>query len=253
MKDIKEKYSVPVFQNINILKDIEYAVAKIGEHNEKLLLDVYSPFDGTANKRPAIVWIHGGGFKMGIDKSQNYIVRLAIEFAKKGFVSFSINYRVRNDPYGDMLGSLKDAVNDAIASINFIRHNWDKYKINKNKIILAGGSSGGMIATNLCLLNKKAPQWNKSKILGLVNLWGSPGTSMMLDKIYEDFPPTLIIHGTDDHTIPYSQSEGLVRELKRKNIECVFCSIHGAYHTPVKYLDEIINCIAKFIYNKLGN
>ena len=54
------------------------------------------PTGDTVTSRPAIVWIHGGGFTGG-DKTSAEIVAEANAFAKKGFVNVSINYRLRAD------------------------------------------------------------------------------------------------------------------------------------------------------------
>ena len=60
---------------------------------QTLKLDVYQPHGDTVTKRPAIVWVHGGGFKTGT-KTSGEIVDQANEFAKRGYLNVSIDYRL---------------------------------------------------------------------------------------------------------------------------------------------------------------
>ena len=79
-----------------------------------LRLDVYTPEGDEEINRPVIIWLHGGGFVKGNDRTQGYIVTLAQEFTKRGYVSISANYSVRAKPEDDMEGTITDAVDDEI-------------------------------------------------------------------------------------------------------------------------------------------
>ena len=88
------RYLYPLFEKIDIQQDIEFSKVINSEGRfEKLLLYVYSPAGDVQTDRPVILWIHGGGFRPGNDKTQSYIVKLATQFASKGYVCLSINYR----------------------------------------------------------------------------------------------------------------------------------------------------------------
>jgi len=100
--------------------------------------------------RPVILWMHGGGLRKGNDKTQGYIVRVAHEFAQRGYVCVSIDYRVRNNPADDKQGTLTDAMEDAMKGLDWIWQNHEVLKIDKTRIIAGGGSAGGRRATNLC-------------------------------------------------------------------------------------------------------
>ena len=86
----------PVFKSnkLRILKDIQFGsnYNPKTEQQEDLLLDAYFPPDSdTRDKRPAVVWMHGGAFKNG-DKFSGK--DLAKELASRGYAVFSINYRL---------------------------------------------------------------------------------------------------------------------------------------------------------------
>ena len=55
--------------------------------------DIYTPTGDTQTSRPAMIWVHGGAFAAG-DKAKAPYPKLANEFAQRGYVALSINYRL---------------------------------------------------------------------------------------------------------------------------------------------------------------
>jgi len=245
------RYINPIFEKVDVQKDILFCEATNFEgKTEKLLLDVYTPNGDIQSSRPVILWIHGGGFRPGNDKSQSYIVKMATEFAKRGYVCVSINYRVRKNPKEDKTGTMFNALEDAMLALNWVRKNYEKLKIDRTKIIVGGGSAGGMIAVNLCYKDSTVlEKWDKSGIIGLVKLWGSPDNSWTASKIDKNDPPTIIVHGTSDESVPYGNSEQLVKELETNEVIHELVTIVGAGHTPVNHFDEFAKKIAEFLYD----
>lgn len=239
-----------VFENVTIQKDIPFGeVTNFEGKKETLLLDVYSPEGDTKVKRPVILWFHGGGFRTGNDKTQSYIVRLANDFAKRGYVCISINYRVRTNPKEDQKGTMKDALQDAMSGLNWIRANAKNLKIDAKKIIVGGGSAGGMLAVNFCYKDGTAEEkWDKSGILGLVDLWGSPDPSYMFSTIDKTDPPTIIVHGTVDKLVNYQNSVQLSSTLEANKIKHELVTLEGGEHTPIKFYADFAEKIASFIY-----
>jgi acetyl esterase/lipase len=249
------RYLNPVFEKVEIQKDIVFGEAINSEgKSEQLLLDVYTPAGDKLKGRPVIVWIHGGGFKPGNDKSQGYIVKLAIEFAKRGYVCLSINYRIRNNPNDDKSGTITDAMTDAMSGLTWLRGNAGKLNIDTNKIIVGGGSAGGRVAVNLCYKdNSEKQRWDKSGIIGLVDLWGSPDESWQVSIVDKNDPPTIIIHGTEDKLVFFDISKRLDEELTRNKVEHELIPIVGEGHTPTKDMDKLVENISRFLYNLLTN
>ena len=213
------RYLNKTFEKVDIQKDIKFAesVNEKGEL-ENLKLDIYTPQGDEQLNRPVILWIHGGGFRPGNDKSQSYIVELAKRFAMKGYVGLSIDYRIREQPRENTEKTIFDAVEDAGKALLWLRENADKLKIDPSKIIVAGGSAGGILGTNLCLNdNKNIPGVDKSGIIAFVNLWGSPSPEWGEPDVDKNDPPTIIVHGTEDKLVAYSNSEKLKAELDKNN------------------------------------
>ena len=249
------RYLHPIFENVDIEKDIVFdeVVNHKGE-TEKLLLDVYTPTGDTEINRPAILWIHGGGFRYGNDKTQSYIVAMANRFARRGYVGVSIDYRVRENPRDDIEGTLSHALEDAMTGLNWLRSNSEKYNIDKNKIVVGGGSAGGMIAVILCYKDgTDSEKWDKSGIIGLINLWGSPDPSWRVSMVDKNDPPTIIVHGTEDPLVPYINSELLMNELDRHKVKYEIIPIEGAGHTPADHMDEFAKKIAQFLFEVLSD
>jgi len=136
----KVRYVDTLFDNYILDKDITYktAINYLWE-NENLLLDVYSP-DGDAKRNKAvIIWVHGGGLSMGNKDEQDWFHTIySKSFAKKDYVTVNINYRLNPNPDSDWNGSMKNAIEDVVSAIDWIKANSKKYSIDKNNIILAG-------------------------------------------------------------------------------------------------------------------
>ncbi len=248
------RYLDPIFDEIEIQKDIVFGESvTFAGNTEKLLLDVYSPANDEKKNRPVIVWAHGGGFKTKYDKSQGYIVAIAKQFAQRGYVCLSVNYRVRENPGEDMSGTLDDAMEDVISGLHWLRNNSNELNIDKDRIVLGGGSAGGFLIANLCYKNADDPSWNKLGIIGLVNLWGAPDLKWKTWELTKNTSPTIMVHGTEDKGAPFSNAEKLLVELKAKGVKCELVAIEGAGHTPVDHMDDFAKNISHFLYDLISS
>jgi acetyl esterase/lipase len=246
----KKRFVENVFEKIDLQKDIIFGISV----NEKqiadtLKLDIYSPKNDESKSRPVIIWFHGGGFRYGNTKTQSYIVEMANRFASKGYVCISADYRLRTKPADDYTGTISDAVDDGFKAINWVRQNSTDLRIDPNKIIIGGGSAGGMLASCLCYNDRKIGEPNeKMGIVAFVNLWGTPGTDRATLQIDKSDPPTIIVHGTADQLVEYSNSTGLVQKLDSVGVKNKLITLEGAGHTPAKQMNEYEPAIAGFLY-----
>lgn len=242
------QYLSPSYE-VMINKDIPFSTVKNhGGVEETLKCDIYTPIEDDVVLRPTILWIHGGGFRPGTDKAQSYIVKLAAEMTKRGYVSVSTDYRVRDDT-SDRMGTFKDALRDVKAVFNWILLNSEQYGIDKNQMIIAGGSAGGMLAVSLCLKGI-IEEKDRKCITHLVDLWGTPKKLIIPDGIDQDYPNTIIVHGTADDLISFHYSEVFVEALKLKNVPYAFYPITGAKHSPKEHLEDIVTYISEFLLIK---
>lgn len=120
-----------------------------------LRLDVYRPAGDTLAKRPAIIWIHGGGFRFG-DRSA--MGAIAAEWAQKGYVTVSISYRLDNRGPCQALATggaarcskaIDAAQADALTSVAWLRARATTFKVDPTRIAVGGSSAGAITAVNV--------------------------------------------------------------------------------------------------------
>lgn len=87
------RYVDMVFDTTTVASNVVYATAPalVTGVPTDLLLDVYQPVGDTSTSRPVLIAIHGGGFKTG---SKATLSGIAQEWARRGYVVFSLNYRL---------------------------------------------------------------------------------------------------------------------------------------------------------------
>lgn len=188
------RYKTEIFTKIDTIKNVQYGESmNIKSESEKLLLDIYLPQSDTEKKRPLLVCVHGGGFVNG-DKEKGFQISFCKGFAKKGYVTSSINYRLGVEkPRTDLnyFEAMYRAVQDAKTAVRFFRKNAEKYGIDTTKIIIAGGSAGGMTVLQLAYLDqdevpktfdtskfgtlegKSGNEGYSSNVQAVINCWGS--------------------------------------------------------------------------------
>jgi acetyl esterase/lipase len=230
----------PTF-DINIEHDIIYATVKnVSGEEENLTLDLYQPTNDGEENRPAIVFIHGGSLSEG-SKEDSFMCHLSEEFAKRGYVTMSINYRLRADPYNDYNSTLKDAAEDAAAAIDWLKSNSSKYHIDPNCITVAGNSAGAAIA--LSLGYHKTNSYN-----GLKAVISISGRDSFQKNVTKESPHCILIHGKIDQTVPYQYSENLAKEFKHAGAPYTLYPIENAEHSMNYYRNEVTDVITKHLY-----
>jgi para-nitrobenzyl esterase len=231
------RYRDQVFSGATATTDITYGSAPdLNGDPETLKLDLYQPTGDTVTKRPALIWIHGGGFTMG-DKSSG--AGMATFFARLGYVALSINYRLLSpdgcggnpDPTPICQNAAIGAQHDAQAAVRWLRANAATYKIDTNRIAV-GGASAGAVTSLLVDWRPEDPGDSgnpgpSSKVRAAVSVsGGAPNNSF----ITSDDGPALFIHGTEDHVVPYEWAVRNSGAMYNLGIFTVLEPIEGAAH-----------------------
>lgn len=233
--------------------DVEYA----NPDNQHLKLNMARPKgDGPY---PAVVCIHGGGFRAGNRQGYDGLIK---RLAGRGYVAVTVEYRLA-PKY-----QFPAAVHDCKAAVRWLRANAGKYHLDPKRIGVTGGSAGGHLAQFLGVTagvrEFEGDEGNldqPSDVAVVVNFYGpsdftqSYGKSVDAAEVLPLFlggnleqararhirasplywvtpagAPTLCVHGTKDNYVAYEQATWIVDRLKAAGVEAELLTLEGAGH-----------------------
>ena len=235
-------------------RDLEFANPD-GQH---LQLNLARP-KNAAGRRPAVLCIHGGGFRAGSREGNN---GLCLKLAQCGFVAATASYRLA-PKY-----QFPAAVHDVKAAVRWLRANADKFQIDPQRIGVTGDSAGGHLAQFLgvtagvaqfegdegnadqssrvaCVVNRYGPSnllksydasVDAAEVLPLF-LGGDRETARQrhvlaspLNWVTPAAAPTLLLHGTEDKYVAYEQAIWMRDRLQACGVEVELLTLTGAGH-----------------------
>ena len=254
--DAPLRYRDTVFSAVTLTSNLQYgsAVNSSGV-NQALLLDLRQPTGDTLTSRPALVFVHGGGFSGG-DKASGVAPDMATEFAKRGYVTVSINYRLIAGPCGGSnlggacVGAALDAGHDAQAAVRWLRANAARYRIDPTRIGISGESAGGITAA-LVGMRGDDPGTSgnpgfSSRVSGWVSISGGLPSGVFASA---DDAPALLFHGDADPIVPWQWSVDTTKALAGVGVPVFIQSLAGAGHVPYgQYRSRFIEQADYFFY-----
>lgn len=249
------RYRHKIFWRVDVTKDITYG--RNYDYNGNLVdlkMDVYEPHGDRENKRALIIFIHGGGFISG-DKAGRQWVYLCETFAKMGYVTASINYRLEAKNSINYGRAVTNAMYDAKAAVRYFRAHASEWRIDESKIALVGGSAGAITALHATYLREKEYEGDSgnagysSNVSACVDLWG--GLYKNVSKIDENEPPVLIIHGKEDEVVPFSEAINISKRAQEVGVYCELHALEGEGHAPWHRINDFIPWIVDFLYDKM--
>lgn len=285
-----ERYFDEIFE-IEVISNIKFGEAPqptlMDPNNiQELYMDVYQPKEDAFSERPLIILAFGGAFVFG-EKESSDIVTLCNEFAKRGYVCASIDYRlstdlVVNSDLENAYEAVGKAMHDMRASIRYFHKDVataNTYKIDPNQIYIGGVSAGALTALHIAHLDEsEVPSelqnyFNENgglsgnsgnagypeNIAGVISLCGA-----LLDVNYIDpevTTPIVSMHGTEDNVVPYGTDEvdllGISLEidgssvihpkLDEYGIVNDFYTYEGAGHTPFVMNEAYMDVTINFV------
>lgn len=249
------RYRDEVFTTTNTTKDVVYgtAVDQTGA-TVTLLLDVYQPAGDTVTARPTIVWVHGGAFRSG-SNTDSIVVNEAKTFARMGYVTVSINYRLVSGGCANQYGlpaciqAMIDAQHDAQAAVRFVRANAGLYGVDATRIGIKGYSAGAITALHVGFNSDEPGTGGNPEFSSAVRAAVSVAGAKRLGTANTGDAPTLLLHGTLDTIIPYQWAVDTQAEAKAAGLSSYLTTFVGAGHSPtVDHAVEIYNQTRNFFY-----
>lgn len=226
-----------------------------------LRLDVYRRRGG-GNKRPVLLYFHGGAWTVG-DKTEQGLPLLH-HLAREGWVCFSANYRLSPG------ATFPDQLNDAKAALDWIRIHGEEYGADPSFVAVAGGSAGGHLAALVGLTANEVRDQERFEevdrspqatvlLYGITDVTNRLGVqsdrfvSMLMepivvkafladepdkfreaspfDQIHRDAPPFLVVQGEGDTLAPVQEAQAFVARLRALSQSPVlYMEFPGAQH-----------------------
>jgi len=222
--------SLQIPDGVQVRMEVPYST--VGDR--QLTTDLFIPPESFTEPRPAMLYIHGGSWRGG---SPTQFYRHAAQLAGHGIVGSCCRYRFSGE------ATFPASVEDVKAAIRWLRASAEELGIDRDRIGVLGGSSGGhlaaMLATTADVVELEgdggyADQPSDVQLAVLLNPItdmtafeaGTPLISavkglmggLMCDipdayelaspllQIDENTPPCLLVHGTADPLVPCEQS-----------------------------------------------
>lgn len=252
--DIPAAPKIP--DNVRVVKDVPFCTGG----GRTLLLDMYLPKNPLSRPTPAVLWIHGGAWRLGGKNGAPFAVALAA----KGFVAASTEYRLTQE------APFPAAIEDTKCAVRYLRANAAKYDIDPQRIGVAGSSAGA----HLAMLIGTAPAsaglegsggWDgvSSRVSAVLSWFGptdfsvgetafehGKGPSIIaflggtLKERPENYkkaspitwvakgdPPLLIFHGIEDTTVPFDQSLRMEKAYRRAGLDVELVEVKNSGHS----------------------
>jgi len=229
--------------------------ALVSGGREPLRMWVADPHNGVKD-RPAIIWLHGGGFAVGIDSMYSLAAGTAKEYAQRGYVGFSVEYRTdttvidskslcqwvqdNEDPASSVwlarrqqcMRNIIVAQYDVQGAVRWIRAHAASFGIDPAKVAVGGFSAGAITSANLAY---------RSDDVGTVRYFTGDDVSVTKSKVQAAFgasgcayptgigetvptyigagdAPISLIHAEFDEAVPYQCAATTVKTARAKNL-----------------------------------
>lgn len=224
------RYISPVFDSVTVTT-LHFGQGMTIENNmQQLYMDVYQPYGDTLEARPVLIFAFGGGFVQG-SREDWYVKEVCNQFAKAGYVCVAPDYRLGIN-YAEIvliqhMRIFFRPMQDLRGCIQYLKADFaemgNNFKIDTNRIIVGGASSGAITAlmTQYCDKESEMAQMgNISALDALGGFYSSTGffpnytwngvavinmAGALVDAnwIEPGDVPVISAHGNQDDIVPY--------------------------------------------------
>lgn len=234
----------------SVKPDIVYLTA----NNYQNKLDVYQA--SGEQPHPTLIYIHGGGWVEGRKEED---VLEAMPFLEKGWSVVNVEYRLAG------VSLAPAAVEDCRCALRWVIEHAKDYKFDADRIVLMGHSAGGhlsLITGMLPLsagLDRECAGDKELRVAAIIDWFGITDVNDLLEGpnmqdyavmwlgsltdreqvakrvspltyVRPALPPTIMIHGDADDTVPYAHSVRLHAALDKAGVPNELLTIPGGKH-----------------------
>ena len=243
---------------VKIVRDIEFKVAG----QRRLLLDIYLP-EAPKQPVPVVVWFCGGGWR-GMSRFGPPVVSAWL--AGHGFAVIGADYRVSGE------AKFPAAVEDCCDVVRWVRRHGKKHGLDPKRVGTWGDSAGGHLAAIVGL---------KMKVQAVAAFCPPTDLALMADKVFvpefiggtpaeklrkyaaaspvthvrRGAPPHLIVHGTEDKTVPFEQATRYAALLDDVGADVTLVRFPGVGHDSATLYSalQMKRIVARFFSRYLLN
>ncbi|MEE2887828.1 MAG: alpha/beta hydrolase [Planctomycetota bacterium] len=248
------RYRDPVFSQVKVTKDVQFgsAVNRYTNQTQILRLDIYEPQGDTAKARPVLMMVHGGGFYTGQKDGAHY-VKVCTEAAQRGFVSVSIDYRLRPRSGSTSRVNVIDASHDMKAAVRWLRKNKTSLRLDTDRFGCMGSSAGSVTCLQAAYTSDEGQSGNpgySSRVHAVIDMWGHLPD---LTEMTTGEAPVQIIHGDQDPVVPYAKAVALKKRADQVNVPAELHTLKGKGHAEwaLVFNSYLSQHIFPFLYEHL--
>lgn len=234
------RYVDEVFATVTETPDQVYGMA-IGEFGlEALKYDLYEPSGDTLERRPAVVYVHGGYFhpSLGNRKSPDSLT-VSRALARRGYVVISIDYRVFGGALTDpvrLARAIPAALQDSQTAVRFLRASAGPLRLHTDAIAIGGYSAGEFNAIGVSNLSANpvnpssasSSGWRQDVAAGFAFAGSGPATV--------GGAPMIRFGGETDTIVPYVSQVNSCNNSKALGNICEFHSFPNTDHIQLGVL-----------------
>lgn len=230
-------------------------------------------------KYPLVIHVQGSGW---YKQDMNDHIFDFMPIVKRGFAYAIIQYHHAPEAH------FPTQIIDTKKAIRFIQENAHQYPIDLDHVFLSGDSSGAHTALmTLLTYHQNCFDDGDTAMIplkGMIDLYG-PADFLTMDRWYSKYdhheekntadlmgadhmdedslkkaspinyialqkqlPPILILHGSKDHVVPFTQSVELYQALKARHFLVKLARVKDADHgRSIFYTEDVYNCIEEFL------
>lgn len=206
---------------------------------------------------PVLLWVHGGGWMTG---SRTWTVdpRFHERMLARGYAVADVDYRLALE------ATYPAQQADIDAAVRWLRHHAAALLIDPDRFAVLGESAGGQLAAVAALTGT-----GDASIQAVIVWYGPADLSNLpvqddpfefpavllggplsertafaqlaspLHNVHPDAPPFLLVHGTEDKTVPFAEAVGFAGALRAQGVRCDVLPVEGADHVFVGAAVEV--------------